>query len=66
MKVLVFLIITITPAGDFEVTSDVVQTCPDKVKFFEVMNRRQAQGEIRGWNAMCTHFDVAQMLGLAS
>jgi len=66
MKVLVFLIITITPAGDFEVTSDVVQVCPDKVRFFEAMNRRQAQGEIRGWNATCTAFDVAQMMGVTS
>ena len=66
MKVLVFLIIVITPAGDFEVTSDVVQACPDKARFMEVMNKRQAQGEIRGWNAMCTHFDVAQMMGVTS
>lgn len=66
MKVLVFLIIVIMPNGDYEVTSDVVQSCPDKLRFIEVMNKRQAQGEIMGWNAVCNHFDLAQMLGVGS
>ena len=53
MKVLVFLVIVIMPNGDYEVTSNIVQTCPDKAKVNRVMDAQIANGDILSWQALC-------------
>lgn len=53
MKVLVFLIITVMPNGSYEVTSNVVQTCPNKAEVNRVMDAQIANGDILSWQALC-------------
>ena len=63
MKVLVLILSIITIDGDFEITTEIVDECPDHVLFNAIMEDKRIHREILGWSAACVHFDRLKMLG---
>lgn len=63
MKVLVLILSIITIDGEFEITADVVDECPDHVLFNAIMEDKRIHREILGWSAACVAFDKAKMIG---
>ena len=63
MKVLVLILSNITIDGEFEITTEIVDQCPDNVLFTAIMEDRRIHREILGWSAACVAFDKAKMIG---
>jgi hypothetical protein len=63
MKVLVLILSIITIDGEFEITTEIVDECPDNVLFNAIMEDKRIHREILGWSAACVAFDKQKMMG---
>lgn len=63
MKVLVLILAIITNDVEFEITTQIVDECPDPVLFNAIMEDKRIHREILGWSAACVAFDKAVMMG---
>lgn len=63
MKVLVLILAIITNDLKFEITTEIVDECPDNVLFSAIMEDKRIHREILGWTATCVSFDKAVMMG---
>lgn len=48
-----FILAIVTNDGTMDMTGHYVEACPEKGAFFLEMEKRQAEGQFKDWDAVC-------------